>query len=74
MRPAFNIRGIRAGQVGDAAANAIPTSAVISIDFRLVPIKRRPRCALRSNIFLTAGAGHIVPTPPDLATRLESRG
>lgn len=37
MRPALNIRGLRAGQVGDQAANAIPSEAVISIDFRTVP-------------------------------------
>lgn len=37
MRPALNIRGLRAGQVGDQAANAIPSEATISIDFRTVP-------------------------------------
>jgi acetylornithine deacetylase/succinyl-diaminopimelate desuccinylase-like protein len=37
MRPALNVRGLRAGQVGDQAANAIPSEAIISIDFRTVP-------------------------------------
>ena len=37
MRPALNMRGIRAGGTGSAAANAIPTDAEVSIDFRLVP-------------------------------------
>jgi len=37
MLPALNIRGIRAGGVGSSATNAIPTSASVSIDFRLVP-------------------------------------
>ena len=37
MQPALNIRGLRAGAVGSQAANAIPTSATVSIDFRLVP-------------------------------------
>ncbi len=37
MNPAMNIRGIRAGNVGAAAANAIMTEASASIDFRLVP-------------------------------------
>ena len=37
MRPALNIRGMRSGQVGAEAANAIPVDAVVSVDFRLVP-------------------------------------
>jgi acetylornithine deacetylase/succinyl-diaminopimelate desuccinylase-like protein len=37
LRPALNVRGLRAGEVGSGARNAIPTSAVASIDFRLVP-------------------------------------
>jgi acetylornithine deacetylase/succinyl-diaminopimelate desuccinylase-like protein len=35
--PALNVRGLRAGEVGDRAANAVPTRAQASIDFRLVP-------------------------------------
>ncbi len=35
--PAFNLRGISGGRVGEAAANAIPTEATASIDIRLVP-------------------------------------
>ncbi|MEP6764884.1 MAG: M20/M25/M40 family metallo-hydrolase [Gemmatimonadaceae bacterium] len=37
MLPAINVRGIRAGGVGSSATNAIPTSASVSLDFRLVP-------------------------------------
>jgi acetylornithine deacetylase/succinyl-diaminopimelate desuccinylase-like protein len=37
MRPALNVRGLQAGAVGAAAANAIMTDAHCSIDFRLVP-------------------------------------
>jgi acetylornithine deacetylase/succinyl-diaminopimelate desuccinylase-like protein len=36
-RPALNVRGIQAGAVGAQAANAIPTEARASVDFRLVP-------------------------------------
>ena len=36
-RPALNVRGIRVGDVGAAAANAIATEARASLDFRLVP-------------------------------------
>jgi acetylornithine deacetylase/succinyl-diaminopimelate desuccinylase-like protein len=37
MRPALNLRGIRAGAVGAQAANSIPTAATASIGLRLVP-------------------------------------
>ena len=37
MLPAINVRGIRAGAVGAQAANAVPTEARASFDFRLVP-------------------------------------
>ncbi|MCS6817168.1 MAG: M20/M25/M40 family metallo-hydrolase [Blastocatellia bacterium] len=37
MAPALNVRGLRAGHVGETAQNAIPTEATASIDFRLVP-------------------------------------
>ncbi|HUR37291.1 MAG TPA: M20/M25/M40 family metallo-hydrolase, partial [Terriglobales bacterium] len=37
MEPALNIRGIRAGNVGESATNSIMTEASASIDFRLVP-------------------------------------
>jgi acetylornithine deacetylase/succinyl-diaminopimelate desuccinylase-like protein len=72
MRPALNIRGIRAGQVGDAAANAIPTNAVISLDFRLVP--DQTPAAVRASVehFLTARGWNIVSEEPDLAARLKN--
>jgi acetylornithine deacetylase/succinyl-diaminopimelate desuccinylase-like protein len=37
MQPALNLRGIRGGGVGATASNTIPTEAIASIDFRLVP-------------------------------------
>jgi acetylornithine deacetylase/succinyl-diaminopimelate desuccinylase-like protein len=37
MLPALNVRGLSSGGVGSLAANAIPTEARASIDFRLVP-------------------------------------
>lgn len=37
MLPALNLRGISGGGVGSQAANAVPTVARASIDFRLVP-------------------------------------
>jgi acetylornithine deacetylase/succinyl-diaminopimelate desuccinylase-like protein len=42
LLPALNVRAMHAGPVG-AAANAIPTEATASIDFRLVPDQRPER-------------------------------
>jgi acetylornithine deacetylase/succinyl-diaminopimelate desuccinylase-like protein len=72
MRPALNVRGIRAGQVGEAAANAIPTTAAISIDFRLVPDQTPAGVRKSVEHFLTAHRWTIVNDEPDLATRLKS--
>jgi acetylornithine deacetylase/succinyl-diaminopimelate desuccinylase-like protein len=72
MRPAFNIRGIRAGQVGDSAANAIPTTAVISLDFRLVPDQVPAAVRAAVEHFLIARGWSIVAEEPDLATRLSN--
>jgi acetylornithine deacetylase/succinyl-diaminopimelate desuccinylase-like protein len=70
MRPAINIRGIRSGQVGEAAANAIPTDAVISIDLRLVPDQTPQTVRAAVETFLKDKGWTIVANEPDLATRL----
>jgi acetylornithine deacetylase/succinyl-diaminopimelate desuccinylase-like protein len=70
MRPALNIRGIASGQVGAAAANAIPIDAVISIDFRLVPDQTPVIVRSKLEAFLKAKGWTIVADEPDLATRL----
>jgi acetylornithine deacetylase/succinyl-diaminopimelate desuccinylase-like protein len=72
MRPALNIRGIRAGQVGDAAANAIPTTAVLSLDFRLVPDQTPALVRAAVEHFLTAHGWTLVSEDPDAATRSKS--
>jgi acetylornithine deacetylase/succinyl-diaminopimelate desuccinylase-like protein len=72
MRPALNVRGIRAGQVGEAAANAIPTNAAISFDFRLVPDQTPAGVRKSVEHFLTAHGWTLVTDEPDLATRLKS--
>jgi acetylornithine deacetylase/succinyl-diaminopimelate desuccinylase-like protein len=71
MRPALNVRGIRAGQVGDSAANAIPTTAVIAFDFRLVPDQSPTAVRAAVERFLQARGWTLVDGEPDLATRLK---
>jgi len=70
MRPALNIRGLRSGQVGEAAANAIPIDAVVSIDFRLVPDQTPQSVRAAIETFLQDKGWTIVANEPDLATRL----
>jgi acetylornithine deacetylase/succinyl-diaminopimelate desuccinylase-like protein len=70
MRPALNIRGIRAGEVGAAANNAIPVDATVSIDFRLVPDETPAGARAKIETFLRAKGWTIVSALPDAATRL----
>jgi acetylornithine deacetylase/succinyl-diaminopimelate desuccinylase-like protein len=70
MRPALNIRGIRSGQVGDAAANAIPTDATISIDLRLVPDQTPAGVREKIETFLRDKGWTLASGEPDMATRL----
>jgi len=69
MRPALNVRGLRSGQVGDAAANAIPTEAEISIDFRLVPDQTPEGVRKAVESFLKSKGWTLLNEPPDAATR-----
>jgi acetylornithine deacetylase/succinyl-diaminopimelate desuccinylase-like protein len=69
MRPALNIRGIRAGQVGAAAANAIPIDARVSIDFRLVPDQTPAGVRDKVERFLNAKGWTLVQGEPDIAMR-----
>ncbi len=59
LHPALNVRGIEGGRTGAAAANAIPTHARISIDFRLVPDQRPDRVRELVEAHL-AGQGYLV--------------
>ena len=70
MRPALNIRGIRSGQVGEAAANAIPIDAAVSIDFRLVPDQTPQAVRAKVEGFLRSNGWTILANEPDLPTRL----
>jgi acetylornithine deacetylase/succinyl-diaminopimelate desuccinylase-like protein len=69
MDPALNIRGLRSAEVGDAAANAIPTEAEVSIDFRLVPDQTPEKVRDRVETFLRRQGWFLVSEAPDRETR-----
>ncbi|HEY8253522.1 MAG TPA: M20/M25/M40 family metallo-hydrolase [Rhizomicrobium sp.] len=70
MRPALNIRGLRSGQVGAQAVNAIPVDAAVSVDFRLVPGQTPQGVRARLEAFLKSKGWTIVTAAPDTAMRL----
>jgi len=70
MRPALNVRGIRSGQVGADANNAIPVDAAVSVDFRLVPDQTPEHVRAKVEDFLRAKGWTVVSAAPDIATRL----
>jgi acetylornithine deacetylase/succinyl-diaminopimelate desuccinylase-like protein len=65
MDPALNVRGLRAAEVGDAAANAIPTEAQVSIDFRLVPDETPQKVKEKVEAFLRGKGWHLVSEAPE---------
>lgn len=69
MLPALNLRGLAAGAVGETAANAIPTEARASIDFRLVPDQTPERVRAKVEEHLRRQGWHLVSATPDLETR-----
>ncbi len=70
MRPALNIRGISSGHVAAAAANAIPTDAEVSIDFRLVPDQTPEEVRAAVESFLRSKGYTLVTREPGEPTRL----
>jgi acetylornithine deacetylase/succinyl-diaminopimelate desuccinylase-like protein len=69
MRPAINVRGFRAGQVGAEAANAIPTEAAVSFDFRLVPDQTPAGVRAKVEDYLKAKGWTVVAADPDTSAR-----
>jgi acetylornithine deacetylase/succinyl-diaminopimelate desuccinylase-like protein len=69
MLPALNVRGIRVGGVREQAANAVPTEAHASIDFRLVPDQKPERVRELVEAHLRSRGYHIVGETPDSALR-----
>jgi acetylornithine deacetylase/succinyl-diaminopimelate desuccinylase-like protein len=70
MLPGLNVRGIASGHVGAQASNTIPTEALASIDFRLVPNETPESIKPLVERHLEAQGYTIVRQTPDLATRL----
>jgi acetylornithine deacetylase/succinyl-diaminopimelate desuccinylase-like protein len=69
MLPALNVRGIAAGAVGSHAANAIPTEATASIDFRLVPDEKPAKVRELVEAHLSGLGFTIVHETPTLELR-----
>ncbi len=69
LTPAFNLRGVRGGAVGAAAANAVPSEAAASVDLRLVPDLTPARAESLVVAHLRGLGYHVVAGPPDAATR-----
>jgi acetylornithine deacetylase/succinyl-diaminopimelate desuccinylase-like protein len=72
MRPALNVRGLRSGGVGSGAANAIPSEAQASIDFRLVPEQTPAKVREKVERHLRGLGYTIVGQAPDAAARRAS--
>lgn len=62
--PAFNLDGLSAGSVGDAARNAIPTDATAAVDIRLVPDQTPARVREVVEAHVRAQGFHIVYEDP----------
>ncbi|MDQ6887137.1 MAG: M20/M25/M40 family metallo-hydrolase [Gemmatimonadota bacterium] len=71
MRPALNIRGVEGGHVGALAANAIPTLARASVDFRLVPDQTPDGVRALVEKHLKKMGYFVVHADPDLQTRTD---
>jgi acetylornithine deacetylase/succinyl-diaminopimelate desuccinylase-like protein len=71
MLPSFNVRGLRAGDVGAAARNVVPATATASVDIRLAAGDRPDRMLARVRDHLAAQGCHVLdrdPTPDERRT------
>lgn len=69
LKPALNIRGIRAGYVGGRVNNVISSEAVAMLDFRLVPNQTDEKVRQQVEEHIARQGFFIVHQNPDLATR-----
>ncbi len=69
LAPALNVRGLRAGEVGDRAKNAIPSEARASIDFRLVPDQTPAEVRRLTEAHLRRRGYTLITAEPDAEQR-----
>jgi acetylornithine deacetylase/succinyl-diaminopimelate desuccinylase-like protein len=69
LLPAVNVRGIAVGGVGAQAANAIPSEARASFDFRIVPDQQPADVAKAVEARIRALGYHVVTAEPTDAER-----
>lgn len=69
LRPSCNVRGLRAGDVGDAARNVVPATATASLDLRLAPGDDPATMIDRVEAHLRSQGAHVVHDEPDTETR-----
>jgi len=73
LRPLLNVRGLRAGDVGEASRNVVPASAIASIDLRLVA-GQEPQSVIEAIRRHVAGQGyHLVDGDPTGEDRARHR-
>ena len=70
MVPALNVRGIQSGAVGTQAANAVPTEARASFDFRLVPAETPQRVRELVNAHLRSRGYFVTSDSVTMTMRL----
>ena len=71
MLPALNIKGLLCGAVGERAKNAVPTEAIATIGYRLVPDLDPDIVRELTEAHIRKQGYHIVYEDPDEATRLK---
>src|SRR5262249_36221201 len=69
--PSLNIRGFLSSSVGATARNVIPSTAIASIDIRLVKGVDHVKAVDRVIEHIRAQGYHVVESEPDEATRLK---
>jgi acetylornithine deacetylase/succinyl-diaminopimelate desuccinylase-like protein len=70
LKPALNVRGIRAGYVGERVNNTISSEAIAMIDFRLVPNQTEERVRQQVEEHIAKQGFFIVHQTPDKAIRM----
>jgi len=70
LKPALNVRGIRAGYVGERANNTISSEAVAMVDFRLVPNQTEEKVRQQVEEHIAKQGFFIVHQTPDKAIRM----